>query len=257
MRLTDIHSKINNAREVDFGAVISESIELFKKLWVQGFLTIIILAVIGVPLALLSQFILEILGLVVPNTFYLDDFSIESFSRSFGVSTLYNFPFTVISTTLQLGVFAGFYRIVKMKDVDNRSTEEYFYYFKKDYLGKLLMLSLVYSAISYVAMLLCFIPYIYVLVPLMFFSVIFAYNPEMSVEEILKTSFMIGNKKWLVTFGSLFVCGLLGMLGLLACFIGVLFTMSIVYFPCYVIYREVVGFDETSEIDQIGKFEEY
>jgi len=56
----------------------------------------------------------------------------------------------------------------------------------------------------------------------------------------------------LLTFGTLVVTGILGGLGALACFVGVFFTMSIVYLPVFFIYKEVVGFDETSPIDQIG-----
>ena len=42
------------------------------------------------------------------------------------------------------------------------------------------------------------------------------------------------------------------MLGVIACVIGVIFTISIAYFPSYVIYKDVVGFDGTDEIDEIG-----
>ena len=110
------------------------------------------------------------------------------------------------------------------------------------------MLAVIHTGIGLISQFLCFIPYIYAVVPLMYFSVIFAFNSENSVEDIVKASFLIGNKKWLLTFGSLFVCGILGMLGVIACVIGVIFTISIAYFPSYVIYKEVVGFDGTDEI---------
>ena len=60
MTLSEIQSKINSAKALDFGDVISQCIDLFKKFWVQGLLTIIIIAVITVPIALISQFILGI-----------------------------------------------------------------------------------------------------------------------------------------------------------------------------------------------------
>ena len=93
---------------------------------------------------------------------------------------------------------------------------------------------------------------IYAFVPLSFFAVVFSNNPELTETEILKLSFSLGTKKWLITFGLIFVTGILGMLVIIACFIGVLFTMSIMYLPVYFVYRDVVGFEDDSEIMKIG-----
>jgi uncharacterized membrane protein len=81
---------------------------------------------------------------------------------------------------------------------------------------------------------------------------VFSNNPDLSETEIVKLSFRLGTKKWLITFGLLFVTGILGMLGIIACGIGLLFTMSIVYLPVYFVYRDVVGFEDDSEIMKIG-----
>jgi len=93
---------------------------------------------------------------------------------------------------------------------------------------------------------------IFAIVPLSFFAVVFSNNPELTETEIVKISFNLGTKKWLITFGLLFVTGILGMLGIIACGIGLLFTISIVYLPVYFVYRDVVGFDDDSEIMKIG-----
>lgn len=71
--------------------------------------------------------------------------------------------------------------------------------------------------------------------------------------QIVKLSFNIGTKKWLLSFGLIFLTGLMGMLGIIACGIGVLFTISIIYLPVYFIYKGVVGFDDITDIDLIGK----
>ena len=81
---------------------------------------------------------------------------------------------------------------------------------------------------------------------------IFSNNPELTETEIVKLSFNLGTKKWLLTFGLLFITGILGMLGVIACGIGLLFTMSIVYLPVYFVYRDVVGFEDDREIMKIG-----
>ena len=85
-----------------------------------------------------------------------------------------------------------------------------------------------------------------------FFAIVFSNNPDLSETEIVKLSFSIGTKKWLITFGLLFITGILGMVGAIACGIGMLFTISIVYLPVYFIYRDVVGFEDDSEIMKIG-----
>jgi hypothetical protein len=257
MTVSEIHLKIQNAKELDFGTVLNDCIELFKKFWVQGLLTIVILVVLSIPIALLSQFLLAMVGVITPTIVRMEDFNLDNLSALYGFNALYNFPFAIITTSIQIGVIAGFYRIIKTKDVDKAEGDDYFYFFKKDYFGKILLLGLMYSLIATISQFLCFIPYIYAIVPLMYFSVIFAFNSEKSVEEILKTSFMLGNKKWLLTFGSLVVCGILGLIGLIGCCIGIILTISIFYLPCYVIYKNVIGFDDTSELNQIGINQEF
>ena len=44
--LTD---KINNAKDLDFGSILSKSFELFKKTWVQGFILILIIFITLIP----------------------------------------------------------------------------------------------------------------------------------------------------------------------------------------------------------------
>ena len=114
------------------------------------------------------------------------------------------------------------------------------------------MLGIIYSLIAVVAQSLYLIPYIYAIVPLSFFAIIFSNNPELTETEIIKLSFNLGTKKWFLTFGLLFITGILGMLGIIACGIGLLLTMSIVYLPVYFVYRDVVGFEEDSEIMKSG-----
>jgi uncharacterized membrane protein len=84
------------------------------------------------------------------------------------------------------------------------------------------------------------------------FAIIFSNNPELSEVEIVKLSFALGNKKWLVSFGAMLVCAIIGMLGVIACFIGIVLTISIAYLPVFLIYKEVIGFDDRNEIDFIG-----
>ena len=149
-------------------------------------------------------------------------------------------------------MLAGFYKIIKQVDSSEAPKDDFFYYFNSAYMSKIFMLGIIYALIATIAQALFVIPYIYAFVPLSFFAVVFANNPDLTETEIVKLSFSLGTKKWLLTFGLLFVTGILGMLGIIACGIGLLFTISIMYLPAYFVYRDVIGFEDDSEIMKIG-----
>ena len=103
------------------------------------------------------------------------------------------------------------------------------------------------------ASLLCFLPAIYVAVPLQVAVVIRAFNPHLSIGDLYKVAFELGNKKWFLIFGLIIVATLLAFVGFLACGIGILFTAAFVYIPIYIVYKDVIGFTEDDEaIASIG-----
>ena len=156
--------------------------------------------------------------------------------------------------TIGFGLKAAFYRICRLKDLEEMGSEDYFYFFKKPYLSKTIKLALAFTGISIVAALLCFLPLIYVIVPLSFMVVVYAFNPNLSISDIIKLGFDLGNKKWLIAFGLLIVSGFLaGIVGMMMCFVGIYITSSFSYLPQYFIYKEVIGFkdiDEPMQLDQ-------
>lgn len=247
--------KIERAKDLDFGTIFSESIELFKKTWLQGFLMILFMMLIMVPLFII--FYIPFIGVIIAQqeSGYADTSGMESFFA--GMSVLYILVVIVAAVVLgavTVAINAGFYRI--MRKIDNNEqvvTSDYFYFVKKEYLGKTFMMTLVSVGIAIPSALLCYIPLIYMLVPLSFFNVFFAFNPELSIGEIVKASFKLGNKKWLISFGLILVSYILSnIVGYLLCGIGLLFTMSFMYHPVYLIYKNVIGFNEHTAIDEIG-----
>ena len=246
--LESLTNKINNAKALDFGDIISNSIEFFKKVWLKGFLVILILMAFGFVVSLLFSFI----GLGVDINPFADGFNLDTYYDFYFSNIIYSIPQTILASTLTLALLASFYRICKQVYLSENVTEDYFYFFKKEHFSKLLMLGIIYTGIGTLAQLMFVIPYLYVFVPLSYFAIVFANNPHLTEMEVVKASFRIGNKKWLITFGTMFVMGILAMLGILGCVIGLLFTVSIVYLPVFFIYKDVIGFDGLSEIDQIG-----
>lgn len=249
MTFPELEQKIQQAKALDFGDIFNKSIELFKKVWLQGLIILLLTMLLMLPLYLLMYLPLIGAGLIDPTMF-------EQGARPnplvVVVFVLFALVFALVAMVIAFGMRAGFYRICKMKDLQEAGSDNYFYYLKKPYLGKLIKLSLVIFGISILATLLCFLPIIYAIVPITLMNVIFAFNPEQSVSEIVKSGFALGNKKWLITFGLIIVSSMLaGMVGMLMCFVGIYVTASFSYIPVYYIYKEVVGFEKPDNLKQI------
>ncbi|WP_418510781.1 hypothetical protein [Corallibacter sp.] len=243
---SEIQSKINNAPSLDFGDIFNESIQLFKKSWLYGFLLQIFVMIITSPFIIIMYMPMFVAAMAsVENGETFDPDSMDAFFA--GMSVLYMIGFFVgilIIAVLSLALNAGLYKVIKKLDYNEEvKVGDLFYFFKGNYIGKLIVIMLVTMGISIVAAILCYLPLIYAMVPLSFFMVIFAFNPDLSVGDIVKLSFMLGNKKWLITFGLLVVSYIvLLILTIVTCGLGSLFLSAFMYHPIYLIYKKVVGF---------------
>ena len=252
-----ILNKINAAKALDFGTIFSASIELFKKTWIQGLLLQLFTIIIMLPLIII---------LYVP----LFTFAFAQMESGYGATNVYSDFFAGASIIYLLFVFVGifvlgavsvalnaaFNRIMKKIDYNERvETADFFYFLKGKYLSKTFMLMLITMLIAIPSAFLCYIPLIYVMVPMSFFAMIFAFNPELSVGDIVKISFSIGNKKWLITFGLLVVAWLVTVvLGTITCGLASIFIAAFMYHPVYLIYKEVIGFDQETELEELGEY---
>ena len=253
--------RIEDAKALDFGTLFNQSIELFKKVWVQGLVVMLLNMVLAMPFMMIIYIPLIFSGFLDVYSSAYDPYTSAQpeIGPMFGVMMGVVYIFMIIAmSTIGLGLKAAFYRICKLKDLEQMGNEDYFYFFKKPYLGKTIKLGLAYSGILVAALALCVFPVIYVIVPLSFVITIYAFNPDMSNSDIIKMAFDLGNKKWLISFGLLFVSSLLASLvGFLMCFVGVYVTSSFSYLPPYFIYKEVVGFeneDGTPQIEENTRF---
>lgn len=243
--LTTLLDKIEKAKALDFGTIFSQSIDLFKKVWVQGFVMLLLTMLLMLPFYIIVWIPMIAMDLFDPqkmnNMEHLPDFSPLLFIPLFIFIILFAFFAMVIS----FGMKASFYRICKLKDLEEMGADDYFYYLKKPYLKKVMKISLATFGISIAAMLLCVVPIFYIIVPVTFMNIIFAYNPELSTSEIVKAGFKLGNKKWLLTFALIIISGFLaGIVGMLMCCVGIYITTSFSYLPVYFVYKNVIGFDK-------------
>ena len=253
MLLSDLQGRIRNAKDLDFGNIFNQSIELFKKVWVQGLIVVLLEIALVAPFAIIMIVPLTAMGIVDPE-------SMQSGSEpNFAMLLMYysmQFVLGFIATVIGFGLKAAFYRICKNKDLDLLESDDYFYFFKKPYLGKVIKLAAISYIIGIIAMFLCCLPLIYAVVPIAFINIIFAFNSDFSESNIVKVSFDLGNKKWLITFGLMVISGFLaGIVGLMMCLVGIFVTSSFSYIPLYFIYKESIGFDNNDEIQEIGKIE--
>lgn len=248
-KLDFLLTKVNSAKALDFGTIFSQSIELFKKTWIQGLVMLLLTMVLMIPFYILMYLPIVAMGLLHP----------ESFEWGKGSSFVLFLPsiialvFVFFVMIISFGLKSAFFRICKMKDFNEVTSDDYFYFFKKPYLAKTIKLTAITFGIGVLATLLCFFPIIYVMVPLALINVIYAFHPDLTASEIIKVGFALGNKKWVITFGLMIITGILAQIvGMIMCFVGIFATASFVYLPLYFVYKESIGFNETHIIDEIG-----
>ena len=96
-----------------------------------------------------------------------------------------------------------------------------------------------------------FVAILYAIIPLMFMLPIFAYNPNLSITEVVKVGFALGNKKWGIAFLTLVLNGILIYVVSLVTFgLGSLFFSCFLYLPQYIIYKNVIGFESPESESQ-------
>lgn len=238
-------------KPVDFGSIITQSIELFKKVWVEALKHALITLLIMVPLMIVVY--LPIFPALMGS---LNDGSYEMMPKfGQGMSFMFLigwgvvvFILAFVLQPLALSIQGNFLKVCKKYDLEEDQRVDGYFDLVKNHFGKLFLLSLATMGIAIAAALLCYLPLFYVMVPLQLLLPVFVFNTSLSVSEIIKASFKLGNKYWLTVFGLIIVSGLLSSVGILLCGIGILVTSFFQYIVIYYFYKDSVGFDETPEI---------
>lgn len=249
--MNTLFKKIENSKPIDFGDIFNKSIELFKKVWLQGFVHLLISMLVMFPLFFVMYIpIIALAGISGFENSYesYGDYGHPSEELSVGLLILFIILILIMSmiaSALQFGITAHFYRVCKQVDLGLPETSSYFMFLKGKYLGKVFTLAIAIFGIVILALLLCYLPILYVMVPLQLLGAIFAFNPDYSASDLIKASFKLGNKVWGVCFGLILVASILSQLiGMILCFVGVFFTASFVYMPIYFIYKNALGFED-------------
>ena len=243
-----IFKKIEQAAKPDFSDIISRSFEMYKKVISEGIVHMLISLAIAIPFILLV-YIPILPGYIEMIQHAGDPHYQPSFFEDMGPAMIVAWVLIVlvmsfIMQVFNVSIFGHFLKFLKNKDLGTNDDIGGYFTIAKDHFGKIIILSLATTGISLLAMLACYLPLFYVMVPLSLISPIFIFNPELSVSDMVKASFKLGNKYWGVLFGLFLVSGLMASLGLIACYIGIIATAFFSYIVTYYIYKDTIGFDE-------------
>tara|TARA_R110001632_G_scaffold161038_2_gene279394 strand:- start:817 stop:1584 length:768 start_codon:yes stop_codon:yes gene_type:complete len=239
---------------IDIGSVFGDCFGLFQKVWLQGLLlqALTVLVLYGVAIIMY----IPLMGTV----FVMEDPSATGDELFFSVLTLVVFVFYflvyILVAIFQVGLTAAFYRIMRLKDrgIATEIGVNFGMFFKKKYFVKLTLIALINLVILVVATLLFVLPIFFVIIPIQFVILFFAFHPQLSIKEIYALAFSLGTRKWGTSFVILLGMFVFSLLGLFLCFIGILATISCMLIPVYIIYKEVVGFREVEDaIQSIGE----
>lgn len=237
MNFTHLSERIKQSPPVEFGAVFNSSVELFQKVWLQGFVTVVLTFV-----SILPFYLLIYLPMIAMGISDADVFEHQGMPPVFAGLMSVIMPFFMVGVmTVAICLNAAFLRICRKYDLNESGKDDYFYYFKKEYLTKALIVSLIMIGLSFLGILACGLGIIYLVVPMSLFPAFLAFDRELSALEIVKVSFALGNKNWLMIFLLVLVAGLVSQLGVVLCFVGVLFTAMFSKIPIYFIHKDAVG----------------
>ncbi len=246
----ELLQKIETAGTPDFGNLLSKSFDLFKRIWVESLVHLLITMIAVLPFVF-----------IVYLPFVPAIISSVQGGASSGIEPYMDYPILMIigyfvllfiliimMQGVSIAIKAHFFQVCKNEDMGtHKETGGYFAFLKGDNFSKVFMLSLATFGISLAAILLCYLPIFYVMVPLQLIIVIFAFNDKLSVSDIIELSFKLGNKFWLLLFGLIIISSLIAQLGVILCFIGLFITAYFVYIPIYYFYKETIGFNEGTE----------
>lgn len=244
---------------LDFGTVFENAFENYKKIVLYAGLMLLVFSIV------IS--IIMFIGLIT----YVGIENIESFGEKMKqISASKVMPLDIaIPFNIGLLLFSGFISpfmagFLKMADSGQKGEEFHvstmFSYYKFPYFLNIFMSVILIGTVntglamllesvglSFVgtvtSLLISFLTFL--AIPLIIFA-------NLNFTEAIKYSIVLVSKQPLILLGLTIVAGIGVALGLFGLCIGVFFTWPFMYSMNYVIYKSIIGLDETSEIDEIS-----
>lgn len=254
-RLQDIEKK---GYQIDFANVFNHAFENYKKIAIYAGLVLFVFSILFVVFIIVS--LVSVLGPAEmakefsPETFKLENLSPSDFIKLNAAS---------LTLSWLLSPFqAAFLKMAHCADRDEAfHISDLFAYYKFSYLKEILLATFLIAFITFAQMTLFslvhleflgnlvtyFINFVTLLtIPLIIFG-------KLQAIESLKYSLLIISKNPLVILGLMIVAIIASFVGIMACCIGILFTIPFLYSMNYAVYDAIVGID-TDEILSSPKF---
>jgi len=116
MTFQEFKTRVQQAKDLDFGDIFNKSIALFKKVWVQGLIMLLLTMVMMIPIWFVMYLPMIGAGFIDLTASEIgSDWSVL-LMIPFGILV---FAFSLFAMVISFGMRAGFYRICKMKDLHN------------------------------------------------------------------------------------------------------------------------------------------
>lgn len=240
---SSLFDRIEKAPRPDFGDILSRSFKLYGQVWVEGLIHCLIAVAIAIPVMLIAYIpLFPMYAEILSDGRYIGDFD-PSVPWLIGY-ILALFVASLIINVCVYAITAHFFAVLKKKDLGTQEDVGGYFSYLQGNFGKLFVLNLASAGIAILAVALCYLPIFYVMVPLQLLVAIFAFNPDLSVSDMIRASFRLGNRFWLIIFGLIILCSIIAQLGILLCGIGILATAFFAYVPIYNVYKDTIGFSE-------------
>ncbi len=252
-------SEIKNQRyDLDFSHIFNESFEIYKRTALFSGLAIMLFTIIilGIVFSLMGIF-----------------FGFEAFTQSMtdfkahNLSAIYIVVY-VLGTSLLSGLMVPFTAGMIQMAHEGFSGEEVsigtaFRFYKGSHFAQLFVAGFLISAFTMgistaidslenpiisllgglISLIISFLTLL--TIPLIIFG-------NLNATDAIQGSMFVVMKSPLIILGLVIVAGILSIVGFIGLCIGLFFTLPFIYATYYSIYRNSVGIEQTSEIDQIG-----
>lgn len=254
----EIDNRINAGFEVDLGKMFENVMPIWKKVVMYIAIALFLMVSVMAVMALITFPIFLGVGFTgMIETLKRDPTYFSSAGVGLGMR-LYTFAFGAVGAFLLTPLTVGFLKLCR--DADTTGEVEFgslFAYYKQPYFLNIGLAAVILSAISNViSMGFGYIPFFGGILNLVVTFVIQAFIifvyplivfKDASSMQGIALSFKLASKKLMPIFGAVLLFSIIGVLGVILCGIGILFTYPFIPIAQYLIYKQAIGFDDDQE----------
>lgn len=255
MSQTQIENAKQNGYNLELGEVISQTLENFKKIAFTAGTGILLVSLVVVAIVLGSIAVLAGFENFASD---MAGFHVSNFSA---VTLLIYIAGTTLFGALMYPMTAGLIKIAHQAEMGREiDFSMIFDHYRSEFFKTLFLAGLLISlGTNVIAVLLQYVHLDYlgtiVTYVIAFFTVfaipLIIFGKQNAVDAITG-SFTLVLKQPFVIFVALLINVILAMLGIFALCIGIFFTLPIIYSAYYILYKNAVGVEHKSEIEEIG-----